>query len=161
MTILDFLRFFEDTFQRHLFITREEVIFTNTVLIDIDSCKKTVDFIAIICTLHAMLYLWVLAYFVCRNVEVSCHLHKVCVRNQQKHRVEYESTVQDTTDIFSLLEETDYRRLLLLQCVIAATVHQSMLFLAALAYFSILLNSVKMDLTVYMVDGLFRLSLLT
>lgn len=58
-------------------------------------------------------------------------------------------TVQDTTDIFSLLEETDYRRLLLLQCVIAATVHQSMSFLAALAYFSILLNSVKMDLTVY------------
>lgn len=94
-------------------------------------------------------------------MEVSCHLHKVCVRNQQKHRVEYESTVQDTTDIFSLLEETDYRRLLLLQCVNAATVPQSMLFLAALAYFSILLNSVKMDLTVYMVDGLFRLSLLT
>lgn len=30
LTILDFLRFFEDTFQRNLFVTREKVIFTNS-----------------------------------------------------------------------------------------------------------------------------------
>lgn len=67
LTILDFLRFFEDTFQRHLFITREEVIFTNTVLIDIDSCKKN-------------------GGFYCNNLHITCHVVSVspCVFCLQK-----------------------------------------------------------------------------